>query len=131
MDIRNDQPTTWNPARLVEFDITSNEIRDGLVAFEADTLAFRFTPRPQTGRLECTVELREYIGGGISGNVMLDGRTTTVIEPDQTGEIWLSFGGFGWQDEARTRPVGLCHYRVELDGDSTVRVAIDGEDILL
>ncbi|MCB5164609.1 hypothetical protein LG634_07145 [Streptomyces bambusae] len=128
MEIRNAEPTTWNPALLWEFDITSNEIRDGLIAFDADTLAFRFTPRPQTGRLECTVELREYTGGGLAGNPLLGGTETVVIEPDQTTDVWLCFAGFGWYDTAMTRPVGLCHYRVSLDGDSTVRVAVGGED---
>ncbi|MCY0931989.1 hypothetical protein OTB20_38610 [Streptomyces sp. H27-H1] len=114
----------------MEFDITSNEIQDGLVSFQADTLAFRFTPRPMTQRLECTVELREYLGGGFAGNVLLNGTASTVIEPDQSSDAWLCFGGFGWQDERMTRPVGLCHYRVSLDGDSTVSVAIGAEEHL-
>lgn len=130
MDIRNSEPTTWNPAQLLEFDITSNEIRDGIVSFQADTLAFRFTPRPLTGRLECTVELREYLGGGLAGNVLLNGTACTVIEPDQSSEVWLCFGGFGWLDSRMTRPVERCHYRVSVEGDSTARVAIGAEERL-
>ncbi|MGP3690566.1 hypothetical protein ACTVZO_38725 [Streptomyces sp. IBSNAI002] len=115
---------------MLEFDITSNEIRDGLVSFRADTLAFRFTPRPQTGRLECTVELREYLGGGSEGSVLMNGTASTTIERHQSSDAWLSFSGFGWRDAMRTRPVNRCHYRVSLDGDSTVRVAICGEERL-
>ncbi|MCX4781765.1 hypothetical protein [Streptomyces sp. NBC_01264] len=130
MDIRESEPPTWNPAQLLEFDITSNEIRDGLVSFRADTLAFRFTPRPQTAPVTCTVELREYLGGGSEGSVLLNGTASATVKRNQSSDTWLSFSGFGWQDATRTRPVTRCYYRVSLDCDSTVRVAICGEERL-
>ncbi|MFI8106591.1 hypothetical protein [Streptomyces sp. NPDC086023] len=132
MDVRETTitpPEHWNGHQLLEFDIGCNEIRDGLVSFRPDTLAFRFTPRPLTGRLECTVELREYLGGAFGGKVLTT--ATTTIDPDQTFDTWLSFSGFGWYDAQMTRPIGACHYRVSLDGTDTVRVAIDATERLV
>ncbi|MFJ6637007.1 hypothetical protein ACIQMR_37620 [Streptomyces sp. NPDC091376] len=129
MDIRHEPPSGWTSNDNFEFDITCNEIREGLVDFEADMLTFCFTPRTGTGELECKVELREYLGGGSIGSVLLNGTGVTTIHKDQTANSWLCFSGFGWHDEKRTQRIGVCHYRVSLEeGTSTVRVVIGAQE---
>ncbi|MEV7418809.1 hypothetical protein [Streptomyces sp. NPDC089919] len=113
-------PDLWGDSELLEFDIGCNEIRDGMVFVRADTVSFRFMPRPGTGPLECTVELRDYLG--VKG--------AAFIEADQSSPVWVCFSGFGWHDAAMRRPISLCRYRVSLEGTSTVRVGISGTEVV-
>ncbi|MFE9566005.1 hypothetical protein ACFYM0_33435 [Streptomyces sp. NPDC006487] len=113
-------PDLWGDSELLEFDIGCNEIRDGMVFIRADTVSFRFMPRPGTGHLECTVALRDHVGV----------EATATIGPDQTSPVWLCFSGFGWHDMAMRRPISLCRYRVSLDGTDTVRVGISGTEVV-
>jgi len=104
-----------------EFDIIAPEHHLNEVSpFSEDTVDFCFVPQPFTSPLQCIVKLfdadtqAELFGG--YGEVQL---------AENAGEpVWLSFSGFGWEDERMTRRVSAVQYEAWLEGSGHVLVRV-------
>ncbi|GEC09565.1 hypothetical protein SSP24_72200 [Streptomyces spinoverrucosus] len=144
MESLPEPPSGLTSDEFFEFDITDREEFRGPVGFPHDQLAVCFQPRAGTGPLTCTVTLHALLGDGggaaeatreellghlmraSMGDPLLDGSRQLEIRDGQGEYAWVTFRGFGWHDEACTRPVSSCYYTVSLRGHSTIRARVYG-----
>ena len=104
-----------------EFDIIAPErYRDEVSPLPEDTVDFCFVPKPFTSPLRCFVKLfdadtqQELLGA--FGEAQL---------PANAGEpVWLSFSGFGWDDEQMTTRVSRVRFEAWLEGHGHVLVRV-------
>jgi hypothetical protein len=103
-----------------EFDITDNEHYEGEVEFGSDIVDFCWVPKPDTERMTCHVRLID----AENLSEITNGRGELVIEANSTDRHWMSFGGFGWHDEAMQMPISKCKYEAWIDGTESIDVEI-------
>ncbi|WP_035791546.1 hypothetical protein [Kitasatospora mediocidica] len=125
MDFLRETPSGATPDKYFGFDLTSREMRRGLLSFPDDQLVFAFKPKANNREVECRVQLSDELGDNL-----LNGTATVTIGPNQGCPSYLTFHHFGWEDEERLVPIDKCRYYVELvDSDDTVEVRIFGESL--
>lgn len=105
---------------FTEFDIGYNEHVIDTVEFDADTIDFCFQTPMFSEKLKCYVKLMD----SDTQSELLNGRGEIVIEENYDDKVYLSFSGFGYQDEEMTRRVNTCQYEVWLDGNARARVIV-------